>query len=295
VTSVAILGPGGVGGVLAVRLALAGHHVVCIARAQTVAAIARDGLTVECDGETLHAQPEAATRLDESVDLLLITVKAFDLAPALACVDRSAVARGVALPLLNGLEHMAQIGALFGPRAVAGSIGRIEAYRRDPVTIVQLSARPLVRLGSDDLPRKMLSVVARLLEQVGVETHVERAEKDVLWEKAVRLAPLAAVSCASARPLGDIRSDPVWRDRLWGAVEEACAVAAADGVPLSAAAQRELIESMPATLTTSAARDLSAGRPTELDAIVGAVCRAGQALGVSTPVLDDLLRSLERR
>ena len=58
--TVAVLGPGAVGGSLAVRLARAGERVVCVARPETAALIARDGLTLEQDGVELRARPEAA-------------------------------------------------------------------------------------------------------------------------------------------------------------------------------------------------------------------------------------------
>ena len=54
-----------------------------------------------------------------------------------------------------------------------------------------------------------------------------------------------------------------------------------------------LIDAMPADLTTSTARDVAAGRPSELDAITGAVVRAGRALNVPTPTLDRLLEAVE--
>ena len=52
---------------------------------------------------------------------------------------------------------------------------------------------------------------------------------------------------------------------------------------------------MPASVTTSAARDAAAGRPTELDAIVGGVIRAGERVGVQTPTLERLLDDVEER
>jgi len=113
-------------------------------------------------------------------------------------------------------------------------------------------------------------------------------EREVLWEKAARLAVLAAATVASGRTFGGLRADAAWRARLVGALDEAVAVAAADGVRLSAADQWEKIEAMPAELTTSAARDAAAGRPTELGAITGSVVRAGRRLAVPTRVLDAL-------
>jgi len=106
-----------------------------------------------------------------------------------------------------------------------------------------------------------------------------------LWEKAARLAPLAALTAATGRPLGELRADP----RLRAALEEACAVARADGAPTSPEDQWAMIAAMPPALTTSTARDVAAGRPSELDAIVGSVVRAGRRLGVPTPTLAELL------
>jgi len=113
-------------------------------------------------------------------------------------------------------------------------------------------------------------------------------ELEVLWEKAARLAVLAAATIASGRTFGGVRDDPGWRERLVRALDEAVAVAAADGVRLSAVDQWAKIEAMPSELTTSAARDAAAGRPTELDAITGSVVRAGRRLDVPTPVLETL-------
>lgn len=69
---------------------------------------------------------------------------------------------------------------------------------------------------------------------------------------------------------------------------EAVSAAAADGVSLSADGQWGMIEAMPPDLTTSAARDAAAGRPTELDAITGSVVRAARRHSVEIPVLDAL-------
>jgi len=117
----------------------------------------------------------------------------------------------------------------------------------------------------------------------------------VLWEKVVRLAPLAAATAITQRSLGELRSDPDWRSTLEDAVDEACAVAAADGVVLNPQAQWEILDAMPPTVTTSAARDAAAGRPTELDAIVGGVVRAANRLGVPVTTLERLLDEAEER
>jgi 2-dehydropantoate 2-reductase len=291
--TIAVLGPGGVGGTLAVRLALAGNRVICVARTDTAAAIVQGGLTLESQGETLHARPEAVAQLEEPVDLLLVTVKAFGLDDALERVVQTTVAKGVVLPLLNGLEHVDSIRGRLGPGVAAGSIGRLEAYRRGATTIVQTSLTPLVSAASDSLAPAALARSLEVLRVPGIELRLAANEKHVLWEKAARLAPLAAVTSVTQRSLGELRGDRACREQLLAAVKETCLVAVADGVDVSAAAQWEMIEAMPATLTTSTARDVAAGRSSEVDAIVGSVIRAGRRLGVPTPTLADLFELLE--
>src|SRR5919197_6528571 len=92
---------------------------------------------------------------------------------------------------------------------------------------------------------------AELVRRTGVDVRVNGSEAAVLWEKLARQAPVAAATAASQRPIGELRTDPEWRPRLEQAIEETCAIAAAEGVPLVPAAQWEIIESMPPKLTSS--------------------------------------------
>ncbi len=270
--TIAILGPGAVGGMLAVRLARAAREIICVATPETTAAIRSRGLTLAApDGELTEAV-EAVERLERPVDLLLVTVKAPALAAALDRVDGKP---GLVVPLLNGIEHVDQIRRRLRARIAAGSIGRYEAHREGPARIVQTSGSPVVTLPS---------AAVEVLAVRGVEVHVEDDERLVLWEKLARLAPLAALTALRGQPLGELRDDPDLR----AALAEACEVAAADGAPTSVAEQWAVIESLPETLTTSAARDVAAGRPSELDALVGAVVRAARRLSVPTPTLDRL-------
>ncbi len=83
--------------------------------------------------------------------------------------------------------------------------------------------------------------------------------------------------------------------KLEGAINETCAVAEADGVSLRPAAQWTIIDQMADETTTSAARDVIAGRRSELDAIVGGVLRAADRLDVPCPMLTELARALGLR
>jgi 2-dehydropantoate 2-reductase len=276
--TVAVLGPGAVGGVLTAGFVAANVRVVCIARPATAEVITSQGLSLR-QGESVQVvRPEVTTELREAVELLLVTVKA----PALeAALERVEAPVETVVPLLNGIEHMETLRErLPDANVVAGSIGRIEAWLEGPGVVVQPTASVVMTVEP--------GAPVELLEKSGVEVRVDGSAAEVLWEKLARQAPTAAATAVAQRPIGELRSDPEWRGRLRAAIEEACAVAAADGVALSADAEWEIIEAMPPLLTSSTARDIAAGRPSELDAITGAAVRAGERLGVETPVLTQM-------
>jgi 2-dehydropantoate 2-reductase len=276
--TVAVLGPGAVGGVLTVGFVKAGVDVLCIARPATAAVIGSEGLSLRQGEKVQTVRPDVATELRKPVELLLVTVKA----PALdEALERIEATPRFAVPLLNGIEHMETLRErLPETKVVGGSIGRIEAWLERPGVVVQPT------------PSVVMTIAAggpvELLRRSGVEIRENGSAGEVLWEKLARQAPTAAATSVTQRTIGELRSDPEWRGRLRAAIEETCAVAAADGVTLSPDAEWEIIEAMPPALTSSTARDIAAGVPSELDAITGAAVRAGGRLGVDTPALTEM-------
>jgi 2-dehydropantoate 2-reductase len=294
--TVAVLGPGAVGGTLAVHLLRKRTRTICIGPPETIALIGYAGISLEVDGSEPYVErPEVREGLDRPVDLLLITVKAPFLAGALERVDPAAVENAVVLPLLNGLEHLELIRDRLGPHVAAGSISRFEAYRVGRVQIVQKTPTAVVTMASQDVSTDGLERAGGILRDSEIEVRIEADEKQVLWKKAARLAVLSAATTATRRPVGALRDDREWRPRLEAAIEEACAVARAEGVPLLSSTQWTIIGDMDYDLTTSTARDVEAGRPSELDAIAGAVIRLGLRHGLECPVLSELVAEASRQ
>ena len=283
---IAVLGPGGIGGMVAARTG-----ATCVGTERTVAAIGTAGLTLVQGDSTTVSHPMAVERLETPVALLVVAVKAYDLAGALARVAPEAVAGAVVLPLLNGLEHLDELREHFRRETAvaAGSIGRVEALSPEPGVVVQrTAAAAVVEAASRDVDTATLAEALAPLRVPGIDVVVREDEQAVLWSKAARLAVLAAATAASGRTVGELRDDAAWRERLVAALDEAVAVALADGVTLSASDQWRMIAAMPPDLTTSTARDAAAGRRTELDAITGSVVRAARLHAIQTPVLEEI-------
>jgi 2-dehydropantoate 2-reductase len=286
--TVAVLGPGAVGGSLAVRLSLAGVHTICVAHEEAVGLIALAGLVVESREGTLSARIEVSEQLSRPVGLLLVTVKAPVLEEAIERIDPATVSEAVVVPLLNGLEHMEPLKARFDGRVAAGSISHYQAYRAGRVQIIEATPSPLITVASETIPGGEVEGAAELLRQARLDVRVGQNEKRVLWHKLARIAPLAAATAATGRSVGELRDDAAWRPRLEGGIAEACSIAEADGVGLRASAQWAIIDEMADETTTSAARDVADGRRSELDAIVGSVLRAADRLDVPCPTLTEL-------
>jgi 2-dehydropantoate 2-reductase len=290
---IAVLGAGGVGGLVASLLDRAGIAATVIAREETAETLQRRGFTVNSVrfGE-FAANPRVVSRLDTDPDVLIVATKAGGLEAAL---ERIGGTPGLVLPLLNGLDHLPVLRERFGTRAVAATI-RVEADRPSPGEIVHNSHFLRVEMASADPARRpAMDAFAPRLAQAGIEAAVLDSEARVMWSKLVRLNALACTTSASGLRLGELRDDPVWWPRLTAAIDEAVAVAAAEGAALVPAKVIVELREAHATLSSSMARDIEAGREPELDAIVGSVLRAADRHEIRVPTIEWLAQAVADR
>jgi 2-dehydropantoate 2-reductase len=292
---IAVLGPGGVGGLIAGLLERAGTPVVLVAREATAEVISERGLRVDSVsfGEFV-THPRAVARLEEQADVLIVATKASGLKDAL---ERVTVQPKLILPLLNGLDHIAVLRERFGTDAVLAATIRVEADRPEPGVVVHTSQFLLVEMASHDpAARGEMDALAQLLKDAGVSVRVQESEAQVMWSKLVRLNALACTTSAFDKLLGEIRSTPELRAALVGAIEEGCAVGQAEGAtdvdPLLALGE---LERAHATLGSSMQRDIAAGRTPELDAIPGSVLRAAARHRIECPTIERLVGMIAAR
>lgn len=293
--SIAILGPGAVGGLLAAVLLRVGEQVTVVGREREVELIAKSGISLESArfGGVVGARPVAVTELAGSADILLVTTKATMLPQAL---ERIKTRPGLVVPLLNGVEHMPALRAHFGSSPVAAGTIRVEAKRSAPGRVLHSSPSVRIELAADDRAvQEDLRELAEVLQRAEIETMIGVGETQVLWSKFVRLAPLACTTTASGRQIGFIRSDPHWRRVLVAAIAEVVAVANTEGARIDPAVPLGELDAAHPTLGSSMQRDLAVGREPELDAIAGAVIRAGAKHGRECPTIAELAAAIAER
>lgn len=280
--SIAILGPGAVGGFLAAAIARDGADVVLIGREPTVTIIGQKGIEVESSRfGTFHAMPRAERRLKEQADVLVIATKAPQLDDALERVEEEPLA---VVPLLNGIDHVERLRNRFVCPVIAGTI-RVQAYREGPNRIVQRV----------DLSRVILASpghvgLEQALRRAGIDLGQHDGETSLLWGKLARLAAIALSTAAASADLGDVRDDAV------AAATEIVPVAQALGADIELDFVLEQLRDLPDSASSSLRVDIDSGSPTnELEAISGPVLRGAAEHGLEIPVVKRLVATIEAR
>jgi 2-dehydropantoate 2-reductase len=291
---VAVLGPGGVGGLLAAVLARAGHEVVCLAGDSTAEVLRTKGIRLSSVqfGE-FTARVEADTQLREPVDLCFVCVKQTALEDSLARLSPEVLGEGLIVPMLNGVDHPALLRERYRPELVAPAMIRVETTRLEPGVIAHTSPFADIDLASATAPRARLDHAAEVLRAAGCGAEVRDDEATVVWTKMTFLAPLALMTTRYLVPIGELR-ERHWEELL-AAGAEVAAVARACGAEVKSENVEGVFRQAPGAMKSSMLRDAEAGRPLELDAIGGAVLRAAALHGVPVPTITMLVLEISAR
>lgn len=280
----AVVGPGAVGGFFAWLLSRAGHDVVAVGRPATVDAIGAHGIEVRSAmfGDGVERVP-AATTVPDGASVIL-TTKAYGLQDVLPGI---AAARPVeVVSFLNGVEHMGPLRAALPGVRVAGASVAVSALRASTTVIDHRS--PFVNVEAPEAAGGFAAV--RALAGAGARVRVGGTEAEVLWAKFRLLAALALLTSYWRQSAGPALSeDPELTEAV---VSEIVACSTAEGVPTSSLDLVRALHSVPGGMRTSLQEDLAAGRPSELDALGGALLRAGERDRVPTPAVGRIVSAL---
>ncbi|HWT04769.1 MAG TPA: 2-dehydropantoate 2-reductase [Xanthomonadales bacterium] len=294
---IGIVGAGAIGLTFAASLARV-HDVVLLARRHAVAEmILRDGIAVEAGDGDRHAAVRATTDAGSFADrdAVIVAVKAYATADALAPLRGVLAAHALVATVQNGIDNAAVArGALPGARVVAGSTtqgavllgdGRVRTVNRGTTTFARDDA---AIPASDELAAAFVAagLDARVSDDVGL----------LLWRKLVIVAAINPLGALTGSTNGAIVTDPELVPLARALASEAAAVARAEGVdPGHPWAAVEAAARATAANRNSMLQDLDAGRPTEIDAISGAILRRAQTHGIAVPVTETMLRLVRAR
>lgn len=288
---IAVFGAGGVGGYFGGRLAQAGEDVVFIARGDHLKAMLTHGLRVDSVKGDFVLKPVKAT--DDPVqagivDVILVGVKAWQVTNAAEAMRPMVGPETFVLPLQNGLEAPTQLAAVLGDQHVLGGLCGLSTFIVGPGHIRHAGAEPFVRFGElDNRPSDRVKRLQKVFKRAGVIAKIPQDIQVALWMKFLFITAWGGVGAVTRTPLGVWRSLPETRQMAESALQEITIVAQARDIALPENAMpmtMNIYDSLPPDITSSMQRDIAEGRPSELDAQIGAVVRFGKEANVATPL-----------
>jgi 2-dehydropantoate 2-reductase len=300
-----VVGLGAVGGLIAARLAAAGHEVAALARGATLAAVREHGLVLkDATGAQSHHIPVSDHAADLGTpDLLVVALKA----PALVAAARSlaplVAPDTVVLPAMNGVPWWFLDGPPLAcvdpcgviadtlPRAqVLGCVVHLSSSCPRPGVVRHGFGNRLIVGEPDGSLSPRLQAVVQRLSSAGFDVEPSTQIRQDLWYKLwgnMTMNPVSALTGADAAAILD---DELLRAFMARAMAEAAAIGQCIGCPIAQSAEaRMAVTRQLGAFRTSMLQDADAGRTLELDALVGAVREIGTRLGVPTPNTDALL------
>ena len=287
---IAILGAGGVGGYFGARLIAAGEDVTFIARGAHLTAMQTGGLRVESPKGDLHLRAVKATNDVAAVgpvDILLLTVKMYDLESAAAMIRPLVGPQTAVITLQNGVEAV-DIVAHSVPRAnVVGGVAYVAAVIAEPGLIRHTSLDTLIFGELDGQRSERLVALQAACVRAGFAARVSDDIDIDLWAKFARLSVFSGMTAVTRSPIGVLRDDPELYALLQAACEETIRVGRARGIALPETLMGEIeqmVHGLPHHARASMLEDLERGRRLELPWLSGAVVRLGKAAGVATPI-----------
>jgi 2-dehydropantoate 2-reductase len=286
----AILGAGGVGGLIGACLAHAGASVTLVVRRETLEQYPRQ-LHLESPFGNFTVDVSVATEVP-AVDVLWIAVKATQLESALNALKNPEAARGI-VPLLNGIDHIAVLRARYGAERVVPATIAVETERASPGHIVQRS--PFARLNVLSAGRPLLESTIEQFQRIGFACTFIDDEPTLMWGKLVFLAPFALSTTAANKTVGEVLADPQWRSRGEACIREACAVAVAEGAKVDADKVLAGVTAFPANMRSSMQKDVEQHKTPELDAIAGPILRGARRHRIEIPATMKLVAGVEQR
>jgi 2-dehydropantoate 2-reductase len=303
---IVIVGAGAIGGFIGARLCRAGADVALVARGAHLGAIRANGLSVLSREGDFTVTPEVTDDLAAvgTADVVFLGVKAPSL-PALAPQLRPLFTNDtIVVSTQNGLPwwYFQRMGGEFEgfrlervdpagviadaiePHRVVGAIAYFAAEMAAPGVIRHTEGNRLSFGEPDGIRSERTRRIAEALIAAGFRCPVTTRIRHEIWVKLLGNVAFNPISALTGGTLGELARDPDTARLVRGVMQEAEAVADSLGIALPISIDQRLsgAEKIGAH-KTSMLQDREAGRPMEIDAIVGAVVELGDRLGVAVP------------
>jgi len=303
---IVVAGAGAIGGYIGARLARAGADVVLFARGAHLQAMRDRGLRVEQGEESFEVRPEVTGSLDTigQADVVFVGVKAHgltDLAPRLRPLfgpDTVVVSTQNGVPWWYFQRHGGELDGLtlervdpggviasaIEPERVIGSIAYFATEIAAPGVIRHIEGNRLSLGEPDGTKSERGARIAQALIAAGIRCPVTTKIRQEIWVKLLGNVAFNPISALTRGTLVEMAQHPEVSQLVREVMKETGEVASRLGIEIPISIDQRIAGAAKVGAhKTSMLQDVEAGRPMELDAVVGAVIELGDKLGIAMP------------
>ncbi len=307
---VCVVGAGAIGGFVGVRLALSGHDLSVLARGPHLKAIREHGLKLIQEGEELVATDIVATdRLAElpPQDVVILGLKAHQIESVVAELPGLFGPDTVLITLQNGIPwwYFQKLGGelegrvvravdpdgtianTINPDRIIGCIAYPAATIAEPGVIrhVEGIRFPVGELDGSESDR--LRMISETLTNAGFKAHILPDIRSEIWLKLWGNLTFNPISALTHSTLVDICQFPLSRNLAATMMTEAQTIGEKLGATFRVPLERRIAGAEKVGKhKTSMLQDVEAGKPLEIDGMLGAVVELGEVTDTPTPALN---------
>lgn len=294
---IAVLGAGSLGSVFGGSLALAGSEVHLLSRNSSyIDAVNENGLVLVegTERRTIKVHATSDPKSIGEVDLLIVLVKSFDTRQAIVSAKSVVGPMTAVLTLQNGLGNEEIINDELGEGHVLAGRTFVGGDAIAPGEIVAGLKGKHTTIGElNGIVTERIKDISTKFNEAGIDTQISTNINSVIWGKLLVNVATGAIAGITGLPYGLLYQVPEVHDVALSAVKEAINVAETLGIELTVKDPEKIWQSagvgLAAEFRASILQSLDRGSPSEVDFINGAVVRAGDQLGISTPVNSTLV------
>jgi 2-dehydropantoate 2-reductase len=299
--NICVVGAGAIGGWIAAELALAGTDVSIVARGDTLRMIDSEGLRLT-EGGSVHCVAVAATDNPRELgkqDVVVVAVKAPALPELAPSLEPLIGPETLIVPMLNGVpwwftdenlwsvDPNCAIQDAFPDAQIIGCVVHASCRRAAPNQIVVVHAEKLILGEPSGGTSERIESLCQLFESAGITCEASENVRRAIWYKLWGNATINPMSALTRSTADKLLADPSIRRFMAEAMDELATVGAEIGCPISETAEdRMAVTARLGAFKSSMLQDVDAGRPIELEALLGAPREIAQRAGVPTPQLD---------
>ncbi len=297
--NITIIGAGAMGSLFGALLTESGEKVCLLdIWKEHVNAINKNGLCIELDGKTRFVKIKA--ELSENIvgksDLVIIFVKSNQTPEAAEAANKFIGNKTLILTLQNGMGNADVMTKFINPGKIVAGTTSHGATMIAPGHIRHAGKGPTVIGMWSGGKKDELADIVYIFNKAGIETQAVEDVKPVVWKKLIINVGINSITALTGIKNGEILDLESTKTLVKGAVQEAVAVAAAQGIKLPKDMADQVFKVAKATggNRSSMGQDIDHKRQTEIGAINGAIVSLAEQSGfVSVPVNKTLTALVE--